>query len=124
MNFTEYTAWYFIRSVPESSFSKIKSEVTPCSQAFVCTSCGERWAAIFIENAPWNIVAAPCSNHISRGVQDWNRTPGSILSSLLSRDVVGSGDWAIVLEHLPPPLLKREFNLWLKHYEERIHGTS
>lgn len=115
-------AWYFISGSPALA-SSIESQFAPSSQIFICATCGEPWAKVFIEGQTWRVTSAPCRQHSWQGVQDFERIPGSILSRLVSKDFVGSGDWGIVIEHLPPALLQRELSLYIEHFlkEQRNH---
>lgn len=33
------------------------------SMAYLCPQCGEIWARIFIDGAPWYAMSVPCTNH-------------------------------------------------------------
>lgn len=113
-----FTTWYFLQGTGTVGPWRIEAPQTPLSQAFVCSTCGEMWARVFVEGASWLINAVPCAKHTWKGVQDFNRVPGSILHVMQHKALVGTGEWAIVIENLPPVLFRRELRLYLNHFEQ------
>lgn len=96
----------------------------PYSWAFFCSTCGELWARVWVEDSSvWKAIERPCEQHKGVGVWDIDECPGSLLNHITSKHVVGSYAWAIVLEHLPRGVLLRELLLML-HKVENNDGPT
>lgn len=95
-------------------------EAPPLAQphAFFCKTCGRIWATIETQGI-WKVVSAPCEQHSSIGVEDWNRIPGSILE----RDPPVQ-DSLRALAHIPPRVLSRELSLHLAEYLGAYHAKD
>lgn len=82
------------------------------SEFFCCNLCGEVWGWIYYPNRHWLYIYQDCVLHNTRRYADDN-VPGSML---------GAGLWE--LDHLPLPVLKREFEVHLKELERRQRGNT
>lgn len=93
------------------------------SHVYVCARCADVWCRIVSSSDPTFIVhVAPCVNHLPAGVQDWSHVPGSILKTAMSADFISVLDKAIALDSLPEPVLAREAQVHLAHFERTHHG--
>lgn len=110
--------------------SLIVATIQPRSLAYVCTTCGNLWGRVVVEALEdvqtWETVSAPCALHLPRGVVDWGHVPGSFLSGKgnFKRSDLRVTAWGRALEHLPDVVLKREFELTMKHFERIENGNE
>lgn len=119
-----YQASYFItgRYMGSSTFT---APFVPRSMAYFCATCGDIWARIHVEQGEqepyWEVCHVPCDKHKVRGVIDWAAVPGSLLSSRVDnkKSNLAVQDWARAIEHLPPEVLRREFDVNLKWYDQQ-----
>lgn len=99
---------------------QIESLASPDSLAYFCATCGDIWARVLC-GPVWHVEHAPCEKHQRTGGRDWSYTPGCLTATTsYTKQWLPIGDWGRVLEHLPPAVLRREWELTLKHYEEEL----
>lgn len=80
----------------------------PMSLAFLCQKCGDVWARIVVEGAAFRVEYGDCRKHAIDKMRISGEHPGSIYRPWLS----------YLVDDLPSEVIRREFNLHLKHYEE------
>lgn len=119
------TALYFIHGKLHGQ-STFPCNFTPHSLAYFCPTCGEIWARIVIaEESYWSVEHVTCKKHRPQGVPDWGKIPGTLCASISSwRKDLSVMWWGRALEHLPPAILQREFELTLSHYERKYNGSE
>lgn len=95
------------------------------SQAFFCTTCGEIWGRLAVEQEAmsqvWEITYSPCLKHKSQMALEWGHIPGSFLGgSFLARRVDSAiMHWAKAIDVMPVEVLRRELKLALNNQEQR-----
>jgi hypothetical protein len=90
----------------------------PDSIAYFCSTCGDCWARVIVQESVFQIRNVPCERHERSGVFDWSSTPGSILVTPgVTSNMLGQMFWAAALDYLPEPVLRREFNLAMKNHD-------
>lgn len=118
----DYTAAYFLKG-RLLGMSTFRAPFVPRSLAYFCATCGDIWARVHVEQAEqepyWDVCHVPCENHKVRGVIDWASVPGSLLMGRTenTKGHLAVQDWARAIEHLPPEVLRREFDVNLKWYD-------
>lgn len=119
-----YTAAYFVQG-KLLGISTFSAPFVPRSLAYFCATCGEIWGRVHVEQGEqepyWDLAHCPCVNHKNRGVLDWSSIPGSLLTgrSENTKGHIPVTDWARAIEHLPPEVLRREFDINLKWYDNK-----
>lgn len=116
------TALYFVdnRLLGQSKF---ECDFRPHSIAYFCPLSGEIWGRIVIlhegpEQPYWSIEYVAREEQNWRGVQEWVHTPGCFCTSAnSSKKLLSKMSWGRAIEHLPPAVLQREFDLTLNFYE-------
>lgn len=81
-----------------------------CSYAFFCPHCGDIWGRIVAADPrgvvqSFEVVIVACEDH-----HDFWEVPGSLLVRHIEK----------LLDDLPPKVVKREFEVHLKHLERKI----
>jgi hypothetical protein len=119
------TALYFVQGKLLGQ-SEFLCRLPPHSLAYFCPTCGEVWARIVVTEASyWSVEHVACEKHLPRGVPDWGKIPGTLCPSISSwKKDLSILWWGRALEHLPPAVLQREFDLTLTHYERLLSCTS
>ena len=89
--------------------------------AFFCSTCGEVWGRVAVAGECWLVHQVPCAKHRPAGVWDWSSIPGSFVQYRFERALVSTMFWPIVLEVVPPAVLRWEFELRMQQ-AERLEG--
>lgn len=82
---------------------------SPLSLAFFCQRCGDTWARIVVDKAAFRVEYGDCRKHQVDRLSISSERPGSLYRPWLS----------YLVDDLPPEVVRREFNLHLKYYEEQ-----
>lgn len=121
-----FESFFTRKGHPQAFVRRFECPTPPRPLAYFCTCCGEVWGRIIVREvesdamAPWQIEYVPCEQHQPTGVFDWHAIPGSFLSdSRLSLANLSNMSWARAIEHLPEEVLKREFELTCKWYDQQ-----
>jgi hypothetical protein len=113
------TALYFLHNklLAQATFP---CDFTPHSLAYFCPTCGEVWGRIMIDGGKyWSVEHVACEKHLPQGIPEWGNIPGAFCTNPnSSRNNLSIMWWGRALEHLPLPILQREFALILNHYEK------
>lgn len=120
MFFIKTRAYYFINNKLLGE-AEINSNFLPHSLAYCCPTCGEVWARITMQphKQYWKFEPVPCEKHVVEGGLEYGRIPGCLLLERLNmKQNLSIMWWGRALEHLPPAVLQREFELTLSYYEK------
>ena len=114
--------YFFPPNVMEQS--ELECDIVPHSLAYFCTTCGEIWGRIACEtegHSPhWSVEVCPCLHHSRSGVPDWSKIPGTITDAFLTERSLSKMWWGRALEHLPPKVLRQEFDRLMQHHTKEI----
>jgi len=109
--------------------TEIEADHSPRSIAYICTTCGNVWGRVIVNDPEglqvWEAEPSPCARHLHRGVVDYGRIPGSFLfgkGNFRKQDLRVTA-WGRAIEHLPEEVLKYEFDITMKHFE-RMENDS
>jgi len=109
--------------------SEFPCQFTPHSLAYFCPTCGEVWARVVVTHGGkpsyWSVEHVACEKHTPQGVPEWGAIPGTFCSARDSRrERLSIMWWGRALEHLPPAVLQREFDLTLRHFERNQNDNE
>lgn len=73
----------------------------------------------------WNLETVACARHVPKGMPEWARIAGCLsLPVFFQKHKLAIPFWGRAIEHFPPEVLSREFELLLNHYERNADNEQ
>lgn len=121
------TALYFLRNQLLGR-AEFPTTFRPHSLAYFCSECGEVWGRVVCTmpgaTPYWSVEHVPCQGHAPGGVAGWGAIPGAFCDGSPTKDMLSVMWWGRALEHLPPAVLQREFEITASYFERLHHGNQ